>query len=122
NAAVRVRLSDHAPTVWHPASTVGSGHVFGVDAGCACVVDHVAYATMTGRAKAAALRDYETATRPAAKVFTAGDCVGRAFDSGYGDGGYPAYWGVDADGNVAQLVIDFMVLVDQDGDGVLTHR
>lgn len=31
-------------------------------------------------------------------------------------------FGVDADGAVAQLVIDFMVLVDQDDDGVLTHR
>ncbi|GEP95112.1 DUF4241 domain-containing protein [Chitinophaga cymbidii] len=32
------------------------------------------------------------------------------FNTGYGDGIYPAYWGVAKDGEVCSLVIDFMVL------------
>ena len=33
------------------------------------------------------------------------------FQSGYGDGVYPAYWGIDKDGNITSLVIDFLVLL-----------
>ncbi|WP_299122396.1 DUF4241 domain-containing protein [uncultured Winogradskyella sp.] len=33
------------------------------------------------------------------------------FHSGYGDGYYPAYWGIDKNGNVSSLVIDFFVLL-----------
>jgi hypothetical protein len=33
------------------------------------------------------------------------------FQSGYGDGVYPAYWGVDSSGNAVNLVIDFHVLL-----------
>lgn len=32
------------------------------------------------------------------------------FQSGYGDGFYPAYWGIDEQGNVSSLVIDFFVI------------
>lgn len=32
------------------------------------------------------------------------------FHTGYGDGIYPAYWGLSEDGEVCSLVIDFMVL------------
>ena len=30
--------------------------------------------------------------------------------SGYGDGAYPVYWGVDASGNPAVLLVDMLVL------------
>jgi hypothetical protein len=33
------------------------------------------------------------------------------FQSGYGDGVYPAYWGVDSHGMIVNLVIDFHVLL-----------
>ena len=32
--------------------------------------------------------------------------------SGFGDGGYPCYWGLDADGGLAELVVDFVVLAE----------
>ena len=32
------------------------------------------------------------------------------FQSGFGDGYYPAYWGYDTNGNVTALVIDFLLL------------
>jgi len=123
NAAVRVRFTDEAPVSWHPASLPGSGHVFGVDAGCACIVDYVGYSTMTRREKTAAYDRFCAVERPATLEFPLGGGAdaGIAVDSGYGDGGYPAYWGVDAEGEVAQLVVDFMVLVTEGDDGVLVH-
>lgn len=32
------------------------------------------------------------------------------FHSGYGDGMYPSYWGIDKEGEIVSLVIDFLVL------------
>ncbi len=39
------------------------------------------------------------------------------FSSGYGDGVYPAYWGIGADGKLVNLVIDFHVLLLPDENG-----
>ncbi len=36
------------------------------------------------------------------------------FHSGYGDGVYPAYWGIDENGEVVSLVIDFFVLLSKE--------
>lgn len=119
NAAVRVRFTDTDPVAWHPASIPGSGHVVGVDAGCVCLVDYPAYATLTHRAKAAVFDQLSTFERPAAMPVPLGDSLGIAVESGYGDGSYPAYWGIDADGRTAQLVVDFMILVESDDDGAL---
>ncbi|MFF7291930.1 DUF4241 domain-containing protein [Microbacterium sp. NPDC008134] len=121
NAAVRVLFSDRDPVAWHPASIPGSGHVIGVDAGCVCIVDYPAYASVSRRAKAAAFDRFIAAESPTAIEISLGaEEVGIAVDSGYGDGSYPVYWGVDAEGMIVQLVVDFMMLVDQDDDGVLT--
>ncbi|MBU1240206.1 DUF4241 domain-containing protein [Myxococcota bacterium] len=38
------------------------------------------------------------------------------FHSGYGDGFYPAYWGMTADDEIVSLVIDFQVLLNPDED------
>ncbi|MFT4233052.1 MAG: DUF6357 family protein [Leucobacter sp.] len=123
NAAVRVRFSEEEPVSWHPASLPGSGHVIGVDAGCVCIVDYVAYAEMTPREKAAAFDRFTEAPRPAVLEFSLGGAdAGIACDSGYGDGSYPVYWGLDARGRVAQLVVDFMVLVSEGDDGALVHQ
>ena len=48
---------------------------------------------------------------PSDTVFSvAGDVDDAAYvTSGYGDGGYPAYWGVAADGTITDLVVDFLV-------------
>lgn len=32
------------------------------------------------------------------------------FESGFGDGVYPAYWGIDEDGEITSLIIDFLVI------------
>lgn len=122
NAAVRVRFSDELVTSWFPASLPAGGHVIGVDAGCVYIADFVAYAAMTFPAKEKVYDKFLTLEEPAAGAFAMGKSnKGVALASGYGDGSYPAFWGLDAQGNTAQLVIDFMVLVEQAEDGTLTH-
>jgi hypothetical protein len=37
------------------------------------------------------------------------------FSSGYGDGAYPSFFGFDANGEVCQLVTDFLIFVGQTG-------
>jgi hypothetical protein len=117
NAALRVRFTDRRPVAWHPASRVDSGNIVGVDAGCVCIVDYPAYAQMTPRTKAAAYDDFQRVPGPAVMdVPLGGGEVGIAADSGHGDGSCPVFWGVDSDGVVAQLVVDFLVLVSEDDD------
>ena len=38
------------------------------------------------------------------------------FQSGYGDGMYPAYWGIDKNGEITSLVIDFFVVLLPDDE------
>ncbi|MDA3805441.1 DUF4241 domain-containing protein [Clavibacter sp. CT19] len=117
NAALRVRFTDRVPVTWHPATRPDQGNVIGVDAGCVCIVDYPAYAQMTPRAKAAVFDEFQRAPRPAVMDVPLGaDEVGIAAESGHGDGSCPVLWGVDADGVVAQLVVDFLVLVTEDDD------
>ncbi|GGB79913.1 hypothetical protein GCM10007424_20060 [Flavobacterium suaedae] len=43
------------------------------------------------------------------------------FASGWGDGYYPAYWGMDKDGNTIELVIDFLINdfeIEEDEDDI----
>jgi hypothetical protein len=43
----------------------------------------------------------------------AGEVVDAAVvSSGYGDGMYPCYWGVAADGSLASLIVEFRVLAE----------
>lgn len=37
---------------------------------------------------------------------------GYKFQSGYGDGSYPAYWGLDRTGSVVNLTIDFLITAE----------
>ncbi|WP_295841514.1 DUF4241 domain-containing protein [uncultured Microbacterium sp.] len=123
NAALRVRFSERMPVTWHPADLPsGPGHFFGVDAGSVCIVDLPAYATMSRRAKAAAFTDYMYAPSPSVQEVALGSRdVGIVAESGYGDGQYPVYWGLDETGAVAQLVVDFLVLVTADDEGNWRH-
>ncbi|WP_295671684.1 DUF4241 domain-containing protein [uncultured Mucilaginibacter sp.] len=38
------------------------------------------------------------------------------FSSGWGDGRYPAYWGIDKDNKLVSLVIDFIILLGDEED------
>lgn len=122
NAAVRVLFSEKTPVSWKLANRVGGeSDTVGVDHGCICIVDFAAYSAMTPRDKNVAYDALNATPRPAVTLFPLGGSnVGFACDSGWGDGSYPAYWGLDADEHIAQLVVDFSVLVTND-DGQYRH-
>lgn len=67
---------------------------------------------MTPREKAAVYDPFNELDRPAAGQFEMDNGnSGIACDSGFGDGSYAVYWGLDADENVVELVVDFAVLL-----------
>jgi hypothetical protein len=113
NAAVRVRFSDQKVVKWHPADLgEDGGHVIGVDAGNAAIMDVSAILTLNGRDRERKFERYTYAPeRPRSLMLSLtapNDTV--VVDSGWGDGGYPVYWGVDASGKLAVLLVDFRLL------------
>jgi hypothetical protein len=114
-AAVRVRLADGPAVAWHPASTVAGGHVVGVDGGSVAIFDARAFVELGARDKERLYRANVTrpTEQPLAHIFALGsdgDCAVTA--SGIGDGAYPCYWGVTADGRVTTLLVDFLVVAE----------
>jgi hypothetical protein len=112
-AGVRVVFSEAAVAAWHPANIKDSGHVIGVDAGNVAIFDGGNYVGLNKRKKEDLYNEaIERLPMTSMTMKDAGDAV--MVSSGWGDGGYPAYWGVDATGAVAVLVVDFCVLPDPD--------
>lgn len=111
-AAVLVRLRSTDAQSWCVAEAVGGGTASGVDAGNIAIVDAASYVSLTVGRKADIYEATVVAgTRPRMH-FACLKHDNDAFvcDSGVGDGGYPRYWGVDASGNLACLLIDFLLL------------
>ena len=115
NVALRLVLSD-VPGVEHrrAAFTDGTTSV-AVDAGNVALVDGRALVTADAQRIEAIcqeqigrLVDGEHAT------FALGGASVDAVlvSSGFGDGGYPTYWGLDSHGGLAELVVDFVVLAE----------
>ncbi len=111
-AALRVKLSNEPVAAWRPADMGDGGHVVGVDAANVAICDVSALMHITARQKEkqfekfAALDDVASATM--LSLARTHDTV--IASSGYGDGAYPVYWGVDASGNPAVLLVDMLVL------------
>lgn len=120
-AALRVTLTDAPVAGWRLASTAG-GFVQGVDYANLAVFDADAAASLTVRAKEALWEGFATTPEPTLlRRDGESEAFGVVTPSGWGDGAYPAYWGVDAEGVPVQLVLDFGVLpgarwVDGDSD------
>lgn len=119
NAAVRVRIDERAEVVaWHPADTAGGGHVIGVDAGNIAIFDVASLVGIEARARERIFLEYadrgDDDVRPRASLFALGSEAheGVVLDSGFGDGAYPCYWGLDAHGSVVTLLVDFLVLAE----------
>ncbi|WP_161965837.1 DUF4241 domain-containing protein [Steroidobacter cummioxidans] len=112
NAALRVRFSEHRVVAWHPADMGDGGHGVGVDAGNVAVMDLAALMTLKSRDKERAFEVYARADQcPNSMMLTLIQPNDTTIaDSGWGDGRYPAYWGVDANGKPAVLVVDFLLL------------
>jgi hypothetical protein len=130
-AAAMIRVAPGDPVRWEPAltpgqdpSAAGPGEFFGygVDSGIGCFASAEAVEYLSGagasagdaysnRVQAAMFPSsteiYSTADIPV------GDGTGLnvvAFSSGWGDGGYPSYFGLDAAGKPLVLVTNFGIL------------
>jgi hypothetical protein len=116
NAALRVRFSEQQVVKWHPADLgADRGHVIGVDAGNAGILDVSALQTLNARDKQRKFDAYTYAAgRPRSLMLSlVGTNDAVVVDSGWGDGGYPVYWGIDASGKPAVLLVDFRLLADE---------
>lgn len=124
--AMRVVLRPDADVVeWVPADDTGSdGHRIGVDGGNVAIFDFEAYARLKTLQKRRLIDEFaDSSGRPQilalnngnrsqdrSPIGPIGECA--ISPSGWGDGTYPRYWGVDAEGNLAQLLVDFLVVAD----------
>lgn len=111
NAALQVRFSDAAIKQWHPADVTSGGHVAGVDAGNMAVFDVAAVLDISARNHSRAFAGYTAnGKRPYSGLMTVTNPNDVLIaDSGFGDGRYPSYWGLDANGKPVVLVVDFFL-------------
>jgi hypothetical protein len=135
-AFARVQFSRRSPVTWKMAAmegqdpaSLGPGNYFGygVDGATGCFMDYDAGALMGQRYQEEgpyfAFGDLitdamEESYRDTRQWGVVHPIEGRdenivCFTSGYGDGAYPSFFGLDADGAVAQLVTDFMLFAGQ---------
>jgi hypothetical protein len=117
--ALRVRFSRRNTVHYEPALRVGErpsknaeAHppCFGIDSGIAGVFDSKA-ARIAGKDKEWSSRLDEGGDHALELDPKSGAGMVWCY-SGYGDGGYPSFWGLDRSGEVAALVLDFLVLVE----------
>ncbi|WP_338750797.1 DUF4241 domain-containing protein [Bacillus sp. FJAT-52991] len=135
-AAAELKLSDGVPVRWEMATKPGQnideleeGHIFGypVDTGLGCFADQEAIGKMS-EIEARLVRElgedfisfYDDALDDV--LMEHDDVWGNfivskenglnaiLFRTGYGDGFYASYWGMDEDGQIVSLVTDFNVL------------
>ncbi|MGJ6979258.1 DUF4241 domain-containing protein [Aestuariimicrobium soli] len=103
--ALRVTLADEPVASWARADAAGGGYVYGVDAGNLSVIDAEGAYRLTVRDKEGAWEGF--GNQEVALLQVGDQPFGVIAHSGYGDGAYPAYWGLAADGEPVQLVLDF---------------
>ena len=128
-AAAAVRLAPGDPVRWELALVAGQdpavlrpGEVFGygVDSGTGAFTSPEAIAALEAEADYAAYSDALLAAMPgktmtdpltaAVDVDQASGANVVAFASGFGDGSYPSYAGLDTDGRVVVVLTDFGIL------------
>ncbi len=119
-ACARVRFAAGPAVTWEHATFEGGGAPgpdevagYGVDAGMGCFFDaasnaEVDEATMDAWLAAMEANQASSWTWHEAKV---GSTNVVMFSSGWGDGFYASYWGLDAEGNIVELVTDFELLI-----------
>lgn len=112
-AALRVCFSDKTVERWLPADHNcydSPSYVVGVDAGNVAIMDLDAVLAVKARNKERAFEAYaENAERRYSMLSLAGSNDAVISDSGFGDGGYPVYWGVGEDCRPAVVVVEFML-------------
>jgi hypothetical protein len=121
-AAAAILLRDELPARWELALCDGQrladlqpGEIFGygVDGGTGCFLDTETAAHFTANKRHASrlLREFQKSEyRPRIHTFDDTPAIAM-FQSGWGDGFYASYWGLDARGEPVCLVTDFSVLL-----------
>ncbi len=112
NLALRLELAHLPASRWIEADRVGTDNTVIVDAGNVALLDFVTMPTCRSEWLEELYQDRIAGDQwPSGAVFSvSGDGDDAAFvTSGYGDGSYPAYWGVADDGTITDLVVDFLV-------------
>lgn len=112
-AGIRIRFDPHRRAVtWKAARTQHGTGIYGVDAGNLAIFDVSGLQTLSHIAQERCFRQWSGAgiARTLALAHP-DDCV--ITPSGYGDGAYPAFWGLDDSGALVSLYVDFMILIEE---------
>ncbi len=123
NAAALIRVSDAVPASWRIATVPGQdasqlrpGEVFmyPVDSGLGCFTSPEAVQYMNADSTwTSRVIDQLAASRALSTTLTFGGADGPnvvEFVSGYGDGGYPTFFGFDAAGKPVAVLTDFGII------------
>ncbi len=115
NVALRLLISEAPVVSWHPAEMAGGSNIVGVDAGNVAILDIATLVRCDAQQveelfQQQSLRLLDSAGTVFSLTGDVNDAV--MVTSGYGDGAYPCYWGLAADGSIAALVVDFVVLAE----------
>jgi hypothetical protein len=106
-------------TEWRPAVRVDNeSHVVGVDTANVSFFDAKSFMMLEAREQERRYEEGVIEHSPLGAKFVhlkapknqAPDCV--VITSGMGDGGYPCYWGLDQNGAIVSLVVDFLVVAE----------
>lgn len=113
--AVRLLLSEAPAVSWHRAEFTDGTFNVGVDAGNVALLDVGSLVRCQAQRVEAMFQEHvERLIETPGTMFGLADEVVDAVmvTSGYGDGAYPCYWGLAADGTLTSLVVDFQVLAE----------
>lgn len=116
-AGVRIRFNpQEQPIKWYAANTPKGNGVYGVDAGNLAIFDVDSLLKLSQLQKEKIFMAWCNLAQPQlVSLVTNNDCL--ITPSGFGDGAYPAFWGVNAKDEIVSLYIDFMILIKED-DGL----
>ncbi|MFJ5862089.1 DUF4241 domain-containing protein [Pseudarthrobacter sp. NPDC092439] len=111
--AVRLLLSEAPAVSWHPAEFTDGTRSVGVDVGSVALLDAGSLVQCQAQRMEELLQDHAALLKgtPGAMFGLTGEATDAVMVSS-GDGAYPCYWGVAADGGLASLFVDFRVLAE----------
>lgn len=116
-AAARVVFRDVASVGFRTAECTAGGHVVGVDAGNVAIVDAASLCATRARRQSRLFDELFARDMPNAVMLPLVEQdEGVIVSSGFGDGAYPVYFGVDDAGDPVCLIVDFLVVADWQGE------
>lgn len=117
-AGIRLRLSEtENPVKWYRANTSTGNGVYGVDAANLAIFDVGGLFGLSHIKKERLFNAWRLSDTPPQLLSLMGDDDCVITSTGFGDGCYPAFWGVNQQEEVISLYIDFMILVEETESG-----